>query len=574
MTPMNRHAVLHIPMSQHAFALDENRVVFRLRAARDDLQRVTLIYGDRACRHTPVDCFEADMRVVRRDTLFDWWEVTLASPFTRLCYAFRLTGREDDTLLYYGDQFADALTSERSEYFQLPFNHRADRVSVPGWMQDAVVYNVFPDSFATGKGFIARRPTETIWQGETVRGRLGGTLCGVTENLPYIRDLGCTCVYLNPIFAAGEYHKYDVIDYNHIDPALGTNEDFRTLVETAHGMGIRVIIDGVFNHCGWRFFAFRDAVEKGRASRYWDWFYRLPEPLTLPRSQRDIPGYECFGYEQMMPKLATDNPAVQDYFCRVGARWVREYGIDGWRLDVANEVSDGFWRAFRRAVKAVNPDCALIGEVWETAAHWLDGSMFDSAMNYDLRRHCRDFFAREDLDAQAFDGRVTDMLMRYRSQTAFAQLNLLDSHDVSRFLSLCGGDIRRMKLAVLFQMTFVGMPCVFYGDERGMTGVTEEEYRSPMPWAGDGGELLPFYRRAIALRREQPALRRGTFRTVFAQRGGGVYHYIRETEGGAVGVMMNRSEEAVQAGAPGEILWQESAGRGILGAYGFIVYRA
>ncbi|MGN1018777.1 MAG: glycoside hydrolase family 13 protein [Aristaeellaceae bacterium] len=571
---MNRHAVLHIPMSPHAFCLDERRVVFRLRAARNDLAACTLIYGDRACRHTPVDYFEAAMAPVRSTPLFDWWEVTLDAPFTRLCYAFRLTGRDGEALLYYGDQFAGALTAERSEYFQLPFNHRAHRMDVPSWMRDAVVYNIFPDSFATGEGFIAGQGAELRWQGETVRGRLGGTLRGVTDNLPYIRDLGCNCIYLNPIFAAGAYHKYDVIDYFHIDPVLGTDEDFRTLVDTAHGMGLRVIIDGVFNHCGWRFFAFRDAVEKGGSSAYRDWFYRLPEPLTLPASPRDVPGYECFGYERMMPKLATDNPAVQDYFCRVGEYWVREYGIDGWRLDVANEVSDGFWRAFRRAVKAVKPDCALIGEVWETAAHWLDGSMFDSAMNYDLRRHCRDFFARDALDAQGFDGRVTDMLMRYRSQTAFAQLNLLDSHDVSRFLSLCGGDTRRMKLAVLFQMTFAGMPCVFYGDERGMAGVTEEEYRSPMPWDADGGELLPFCRRAIALRHAYPALRRGAFRTVFAQKGGGVYHYLREAEEGAVGVIMNRAAEDAAVCAPGEILWQENAGRDILGAYGFIVYRA
>lgn len=194
MTTMNRHAVLHIPMSQHAFALDERRVVFRLRAARDDLQRVTLIYGDRACRRTPVDYFEAEMAPVRRDPLFDWWEVTLDAPFTRLCYAFRLTDRAGETVLYYGDQFADALTAERSEYFQLPFNHRADRVNVPDWMQDAVVYNIFPDSFATEKGFISRQPTEKSWQGETVRGRLGGTLRGVTENLPCIRDLGFNCI--------------------------------------------------------------------------------------------------------------------------------------------------------------------------------------------------------------------------------------------------------------------------------------------------------------------------------------------------------------------------------------------
>ena len=440
-------------------------------------------------------------------------------------------------------------------------------------MQDAIVYNIFPDSFATAEGMITGQPTETTWNGEIVRGKLGGTIRGIMENLPYIKDMGFNCIYMNPIFVAGEYHKYDLIDYFHIDPAFGTDEDFKELVQTAHSMGIRVMIDGVFNHVGWKFDAFKDVIEKGKSSEYWDWFFHLQEPVVIPDNMEDYPTYECFGYERMMPKTATDNPAVQDYFCRVGVHWVKEYDIDGWRLDVASEVNDSFWRAFRSAVKAVKPDCALIGEVWETASHWLDGSMFDSTMNYDFRRHCRRFFALQDIDAQAFSSRVTDMLMRYRRQVTYGQLNLLDSHDVSRFLSLCDGNISRMKLAVLFQMTFVGMPCVFYGDEKGMTGVLEEEYRHPMPWDNKDSEIQAFYKKAACLRQQYTALRRGDFRMIFAGRNGGMIHYTREISGEVIGVMMNRSNDSVNVSIPGEILWQEQLNCDILGAYGFVLYR-
>lgn len=570
---MKYEAMLHIPMSQYAFGLDETHVVFRLRAARNDLKRCTLVYGDRSCRRTPVDYFCAEMEKVCQDNLFDWWEVTLETHIKRLCYGFRLVDQMDGTTLYYGDQFNGALTDDRSEYFQLPYNHRADRADIPAWMQDAIVYNIFPDSFATAEGMITGQPTVFSWKGESVRGKLGGTIRGIMENLSYIKDMGFNCIYMNPIFVAGEYHKYDLIDYFHIDPAFGTDKDFKELVQRAHRMGVRVMIDGVFNHVGWKSAAFKDVISKGKASEYWNWFFRLQEPVTIPDRMEDYPAYECFGYERMMPKLATDHPAVQAYFCHVGVHWVQEYDIDGWRLDVASEVNDSFWRAFRSAVKAAKPDCALIGEVWETASHWLDGSMFDSTMNYDFRRHCRRFFALQDMDAQTFNGRVTDMLMRYRRQIAYGQLNLLDSHDVSRFLSLCNQDINRMKLAVLFQMTFVGMPCVFYGDEKGMTGVLEEEYRQPMPWSNAGGELQAFYRKAAHLRQQYAALRQGSFRMLFAQCGGGLYHYARETPGEVIGVIMNRSAESVPVSVPGEILWQEHMDCDILGAYGFVLYR-
>ena len=197
--------------------------------------------------------------------------MTLANPYKRLCYYFRLfDGKEE--ILYYGDQFCQEPVDDRSEYFQLPFNHRADIVTPPEWAQDAIIYNIFPDSFATSKRHISCQPSSVIYAGEKVKGKLGGTLRGIIENVDYLADLGVNAIYINPIFTAGEYHKYDLMDYYHIDPVFGTNDDFRELVETYHRNGIKVIVDGVFNHCGWKFFAFEDVVKNGEKSRYKDWF--------------------------------------------------------------------------------------------------------------------------------------------------------------------------------------------------------------------------------------------------------------------------------------------------------------
>lgn len=535
---MKLEAILHRPMSEYCHGLDEQRIVYRLRCARDDLKRVTLYYGDTACRVTPIVFTPVPMEKVASGRLHDYWQAVVDSPYPRVYYYFLLDDGAQ-TKLYYGDVFTDTLVDDRSQYFKLPFNHRADLAQPPAWVEDAVVYNIFPDSFATGRRYLSGKPCERTHNGQPVRSKLGGTLRGVAENADYLADLGVNCVYLNPIFAAGEYHKYDLLDYYHVDPCFGGDEAFRALVDALHARNIRVIIDGVFNHCGWNFFAFDDVVKRQAASRYRDWFYQLRFPVERPQTPEAYPTYACFAYERMMPKLDTANPEVRDYFCDVGRYWIREFHIDGWRLDVASEVDDGFWRAFRRAVKAENPDALLIGEVWESAGHWLNGDMFDSSMNYDLRKHCNLFFAAGSIDAAEFESRITDMLLRYRLQTVPAQLNLLDSHDVSRFLSLCGGDTLRYRLAVVFMMTFVGMPTIFYGDELGITGVSEAEYRRPMPWDGGDTALHDFFRRMIALRHALPALRRGSFRVLSAQSGSQLLVYARKWEGQTVTVCLN-----------------------------------
>ena len=274
-----------------------------------------------------------------------------------------------------------------------------------------------------------------------------------------------------------------------------------------------------------------------------------------------------------MPKLDTANPAVREYFCEVGRYWVKNFHIDGWRLDVASEVDDGFWRAFRKAVKEIDPDVLLIGEVWESAGHWLQGDMFDSTMNYDFRKHCNLFFAEQSIDASDFAGRITDMLMRYRMQMTPAQMNLLDSHDVSRFLSLCGGDMRRYRLAILFMMTFVGMPTVFYGDELGVQGLSEEEYRCPMPWDNENSTLCTFFKEAIAMRKKLEPLRCGDFRVVSAERGSGLIIYAREYCNQRVTICINRGGKAVDLDEEyGKLHWSEGLDHRKLCDHGFAVF--
>ena len=568
---MKLDAILHIPMSEYAHGLDETRIVFRLRCARGDLKRCTLHYGDTACRVTPILFTPAPMELALSDRYHDYYQIILDSPYQRLFYYFELDdGRE--TVLYYGDVFTDRLVDDRSEYFKLPFNHRADIARVPDWVHDAVVYNIFPDSFAGGRESISLQPSRQLYNGVPVKGKLGGTLWGVAENADYLQELGINCVYLNPIFVAGEYHKYDLLDYYHVDPCFGGDEAFRAMVGALHRRGIRVIIDGVFNHCSWYFFAFDDVVRNQEQSRYKEWFYHLEFPITRPENPEAYPTYACFGYERMMPKLDTANPEVRDYFAGVGAYWVREFGIDGWRLDVASEVDDGFWRAFRSAVKAENPDALLIGEVWETANHWLNGDMFDSTMNYDFRKHCRRFFGERSMDAAAFSGRITNMLTRYRAQMIPAQLNLLDSHDVSRFLSLCGGDLRPYRLAILFLLSFVGMPTIFYGDELGVQGVLEAEYRAPMPWQDGNTALREFFRAAIAMRRELAPLRRGDFRVLSANPGSGLLAFARSFGGETVTVCLNCSPDKAEPPAvSGVEYWSEGLENGSLSGFGFAV---
>ena len=299
-----------------------------------------------------------------------------------------------------------------------------------------------------------------------------------------------------------------------------------------------------------------------------DYFYEMPEKPAFPEKGK-APDYLCFAYVPEMPKTNTANPGLRDYFCSVGAHWVKEFDVDGWRLDVANEVDDQFLRAFRNAVKKEKADALVIGEVWENANHYINGNMMDSAMNYDFRRFCGQFFAEKSIDASEFDARVTNLLMRYPRQATYAQLNLLDSHDVSRFLTVCREDLDKMELAVLFQMTFVGMPSIFYGDEKGLVGKSEQEYRRPMEFDVDS-PLEDVYRKLIAVRKEHESLCDGEYETLLSD--GKAYGYRRYDEKESVSVYLNNGEKSLSVPDEGRIIISKNYADGKLSENGYVIF--
>lgn len=536
---MIKEAIHHQPFPPYLYGLNEQRIAVRLKAKKGDLQECYFCYGDRYAPVNPVPLRRLAMVKTGSDLLFDYFELETEVEYKRICYCFWLSDGTESTY-YFGDDFAAALPEDRNKYFLLPYLRREEIYRPPAWAREAIIYQIFPDSFANGWRELIPCPKAipNHTGGESLA-RFGGNLRGIIANLPYLADLGVTCLYLTPIFTATSYHKYDPADYFTIDPCFGDVETLKELVREAHKRRIKIILDGVFNHCGPYFFAFQDVLDKGEKSPYRNWFYQLNFPLRY----EDPPNYEAFAYVKSMPKLNTGDPELRRYLIEVGTYWIKEAGIDGWRLDVANEVEHSFWKEFRRAVKAVKPETLLIGEVWGDAQPWLLGDEFDSTMNYPFADLCRAFFAERTIGVDEFDARFHHLLMRYMRPIANLQMNLLDSHDVPRFLSRCRGDRRRFELAVLFQMTVPGIPSVFYGDEAGLTGVAEGEYRQPMRWDGADEALMDYYRRVIGLRRRLSALKDGAYRRLLLDINKNIYGFLRENDKERVYVLFNNGEE-------------------------------
>ncbi|MBU1019954.1 MAG: glycoside hydrolase family 13 protein [Firmicutes bacterium] len=540
---INIQALFHQPLSNYAFSIDENTLIFRLRTAKDDIDKVIFHFGDTAYQDNPIQYTSVQMALFAADEYFDYYEIMIKDSYKRIVYYFELCQKQNK-VYYYGDHVYDEVSIERNDMYKLPYHRKEDIIDVPKWLKKAIIYNIFPDSFATSKNLISGTPSLKNHKGFTVKSKLGGAINGVTENLDYIQNLGFNTVYLNPIFAAGEYHKYDIIDYFSIDPCFGTNDDFLNLVNECHLRDMKIIIDGVFNHSGWNFFAFEDCVKNGEASVYKDWFYRLEFPVVKPETYDIKPGYECFGYERLMPKLNTSNKEVISYLMKVATYWTKEYHIDGWRLDVADEVDSEFWRIFRKTVKEINPEIAIIGEVWQSARYFLDGSMFDSTMNYVFLKYSKDFFANTKITATEFNTRIVSLLTRYHKNTNYGQLNLLDSHDTPRFLSHAEGNIQKYELALLFLFTFVGAPMLFYGDECGLEGLKEEDYRQKMRFESKHN-LIKIIQSFTSLRNSNLALQLGDYRTVYTQEDGGFFVFKRFNEEEEIIIFLNVNEYEV-----------------------------
>ena len=450
-------------------------------------------------------------------------------------------------------------------------------MTTPDWVQDAIFYQIFPDRFAKS----TRNPSGNLlfesWDSPpTPHGFKGGDLFGVAEKLDYLKDLGITAIYLNPIFASASNHRYHAFDYYAVDPLLGGNEAFTELLRKAHRKGIRVILDGVFNHASRGFWQFHHVLECGDGSPYRDWFLFDPERLSRRRHWGAYPGPQelralqhedsitAIGYRgwwnlPALPKFNTNTSAVREFLFGVAEHWIK-LGADGWRLDVAEEIDDdSFWQEFRNRVRKINSEAYIVAEIWHESHRWLQGDQFDAIMNYDVTKPMLAFFPGEHLnrrvlhqqsnyhgiqnviDAHEFANRIDHNLGLYRRDITYAQLNLLDSHDTPRFLSCAGGDKDALKLAWLFMFSYPGAPCVYYGDEIGLDGEHDPDCRKPFPWEESkwDGNLLSYIKELIALRKQNPALRRGDFKRLWSA--DGTYAFSRSLEEDTFVMALNTS---------------------------------
>lgn len=398
----------------------------------------------------------------------------------------------------------------------------------PEWVQDAVFYQIFPERFADGDP--TNNPPGTVdWYAAPASDNFfGGDLRGIRNKIPYLKELGVTAVYLNPVFCSHSNHKYNIYDYFRIDPVFGDNELFAQLIEDLHSAGIRVIMDMVYNHTAVDFEPFRDVMENGAASRYKDWYFFHDFPVRL-----EPPNYECWWGLWHMPKLNTGNPEVENYLFEATRYWLK-MGADGFRLDVPCEIPHEFWIKYRRLVKAINPEAYIVGEIWDDGGPWLAGDQFDAVMNYCLRDEIVAFFARHQKDVRQFDTALARLRLAYPPQANRVMFNVLGSHDTKRILTISEGSSDAAKLAVLLQMTYPGAPCIYYGDEVGMEGGKDPQCRGGFPWdpARQNKEMSAWYHRLIALRNSYACLRTGGFRTIAADPANGIYAYLR-THGGA-----------------------------------------
>ena len=388
-------------------------------------------------------------------------------------------------------------------------------MTFPNWTKDAVFYQIFPDRFCRSAKYKAVGKFVDWDTLPTRENMFGGNLAGICEKLEYIASLGVNAIYLCPIFKSNSNHRYHTVDYFEIDPVLGTLKDFDTLVKKAHKLGLRVILDGVFNHCSRGFFQFNSLMELGKNSPYVDWFHVHGWPLHAYSGK---PNYDCWWGYPALPKFNTDNPDVRDYLFSVGEYWMKR-GIDGWRLDVPNEIDDdSFWQEFRRRIKAINPDAYIVGEIWDEPSRWLQGDQFDGVMNYQFRKAVLAYlFDEKPIDVSEFAKRLQDAFPEGRFGVP---MNLLGSHDTIRLASLPCSNLQRVKLALALLFFLPGAPCIYYGEEIGMLGGKDPDNRRSFPWDKfpemQKAPVYDYLKSLIALRNKERVLRDGSLEIAYS----------------------------------------------------------
>ncbi len=510
---MNYGAVAHMPDQRYCYCLYPGRFLIRLQTGRDDLQEVKLHYRD---KYIPLRLHDTrksvHMNRVAQDHFHDYYEAEVDIDVVCLRYYFELRGFNGERMFFSNCRILSAPPQDIDRMYDLPQNLREiERFAVPQWAQNKVVYQIFPSRFATDQNV-----QEKKWYKAPIKSAddLQGNLRGIINRLDYLYALGVDIVYMTPIFQSNSSHKYDTIDYYTIDAGFGTTDDLIELVQRAHSMGMRVMLDAVFNHTAPEFFAFADLEKNWETSEYRDWYYCQGKPRR-PKMIGVKPNYKCFSYFGGMPKLNLENPDTAQYVIDVALYWLRTAGIDGWRLDVGDEVSHYFWQKFRTAVKREFPEALIVGEIWHYAGDFLQGDTWDTVMNYPFRNAAMDFVAEASISATQFVNELGFIRGNVNNACYPILWNLIGSHDTPRALHCCGGNKNKLRLLAAMQLLLPGMPFLYYGDEVGLTGGPDPDCRRGMLWDADRQdcELFAYYQRLIRLRKKiEPFLELGLSR--------------------------------------------------------------
>lgn len=506
---MNIQAIYHRPESNYCFATDGKTIVLRIRFAKgEQICKLSVWYNTKY--HIAQQQFKQKMQLIASDTQFDYYKATLRLGDPRLAYLFYF---EYDNKPYYFCE--DGLVSTYNfnlayfNSFQFAYINDDDVIQNVGWLNNAVFYQIFVDRFCCSDKAIGIKSKINAEWGElpTPTSFYGGNLDGITEKLDYINGLGATAIYLTPIFKSKSNHKYDTIDFYCIDESFGDKESLKRLVEKAHEKGMKVVLDAVFNHVSHDFARFKDVMKKGKKSKYFDWFVIDGEKI-----RQDPPNYACFGDCEYMPKLNTCNKEVQNYLVDVMLYWMKECDVDGWRLDVSDEISHGFWRKVREAVKSQKSDSALIGENWHNSESFLRGDQFDSIMNYALTKRMMDFWVDESIDEKQLADRLNSLYMRYSDVTNNMMFNLLDSHDTARFFTKVNKDRNRLLCAIATLVFLPGSFNLYYGTDILLEGEYDPDCRRTFDFSKlQEKDIIDFQislKEVLKLKR-QPAIKNG-----------------------------------------------------------------
>ena len=511
-----------------------------------------------------------ELKLYAETKRFNYWRahVDLRSNIAKFSFAAQT---DENINIYFGTSGVANFISP-AEKWSLDVNS-FKRHTIPDWFFGGVMYQIFPEKFKNSNPKL--NPENVLdWGTKPTRlGFQGGDLYGVIEKLDYIKNLGVNIIYLNPIFLSGSVHKYDTWDHFKVDDNFGGDEALTLLIESAHAMDMKVILDCSLNHVHPRHFAFQDLIQNGPDSKYKDWFTVFDYPIRLKYrphlysqtykvgwdgneeeykeyldktfSETKVPveifeddgpicepTYKSWWGVPDMPKVNYSSTEARKWALEVTEHWIKNFDIDGWRMDVAKEIDTSFWREFREIAKKTKKDILLLSEIFGDTSQWLQGDMFDGTMNYSFRENMIDFFANKNMKPDEFSESLAHLYSMYSFEAITSCQNLLSSHDVKRFLNRCE-KIEDVYGAIFFQATFPGIASIYYGDEIGLDGGDEPNNREPFPWNDDSNWNIPLQEitsSLMNLKNSNSILKYGTFELIPSSQGVVIFRRVLQKE--------------------------------------------